>query len=219
MNVLVDDSDPLVQYSNHSKGWVQPHPSKVQPNQFNRTVREPLALGETATLAFEGRPCLCYCAVLCQNEGIQERLSLSLEPLRAMDQPDGISLSTAGRWAHLTSTSNLRWAITLFSGNLRRSRMQCTPLQSSWTMTRNFVRTGPFSSTAYFVYNTTSTAGKSVLIDDSETGVITYSPDWQAYNDSDGGLQRTQHVSGVGGSSVALCFEGARSCLILSKLI
>jgi hypothetical protein len=64
----------------------------------------------------------------------------------------------------------------------------------------------------YFVYTTTSTTRKSVLIDDSDTRV-TYSQDWEAQNDSDGSLERTQHVSTSAGSWVSLAFEGSHSYL------
>jgi len=65
----------------------------------------------------------------------------------------------------------------------------------------------------YFVYNTTSTAGKPVVIDDSDASVK-YSTEWKAVNDSDSSLERTEHVSGAVGSAVALSFEGTQISLI-----
>jgi len=67
----------------------------------------------------------------------------------------------------------------------------------------------------YFVYNTTSPAGKTMLFDDSDTS-LTYSADWQANNDSDGSLERTEHVSKAG-ASVALSFEGTQISVIGSS--
>jgi hypothetical protein len=60
----------------------------------------------------------------------------------------------------------------------------------------------------YFVYQTTSAAGKTVLFDDTDAS-LTYSQGWQAINDSDSSLEGTQHLSESVGSSVALSFEGA----------
>jgi hypothetical protein len=50
MNVLVDDDDPLVQYLS---GWrLAGHAP-----EFNGTTHASFALGEPATLAFEGTSC------------------------------------------------------------------------------------------------------------------------------------------------------------------
>jgi hypothetical protein len=68
----------------------------------------------------------------------------------------------------------------------------------------------------YFVYTTTSTGRKSVLVDDSDIRV-TYSQDWDFQNDSDASLERTQHVSTSDGSWVSLTFEGSHSYLLLFK--
>ncbi|KAF8207515.1 hypothetical protein K438DRAFT_1962437 [Mycena galopus ATCC 62051] len=43
----------------------------------------------------------------------------------------------------------------------------------------------------YFIYNTTSAAGKTVLFDDSDAS-LSYSPDWRINTDSDSSLQGTE---------------------------
>jgi len=64
----------------------------------------------------------------------------------------------------------------------------------------------------YFIYNTTSTAGKTVLFDDSDASLV-YSPDWQANTASSSSLQGTEHVSMSVGASVFLSFEGTQISL------
>ncbi|KAF7334551.1 hypothetical protein MVEN_02285000 [Mycena venus] len=67
----------------------------------------------------------------------------------------------------------------------------------------------------YFVYTTTSAAGKTVLIDDNDRSV-TYSDsdNWQSSDDSDDCLERTNHVSMSAGSWVAVPFNGTQISLI-----
>jgi len=64
----------------------------------------------------------------------------------------------------------------------------------------------------YFVYTTASPAGRTMLIDDSNTN-LTYSPDWQTINDCDNCLEGTQHISESPGAWVAFTFEGTQISL------
>ena len=68
----------------------------------------------------------------------------------------------------------------------------------------------------YFVYQTTSATGKTMLFDDNDASLV-YSPDsdWQVNTGSDGSLERTEHVSTSAGSWVAFSFEGAPAYLLL----
>jgi hypothetical protein len=66
----------------------------------------------------------------------------------------------------------------------------------------------------YFVYNTASAAGKTVLFDDNDAS-LAYSPDWQSNTGSDRSLQGTEHVSTAAGAWVALSFEGEDTYFLL----
>jgi hypothetical protein len=60
----------------------------------------------------------------------------------------------------------------------------------------------------YFVYKTSSTARKTLLIDDNDPGVA-YSPGSWIFGTSDESLEGTQHVSTSAGSWAAVSFDGA----------
>ncbi|KAJ6530928.1 hypothetical protein DFH09DRAFT_1093324 [Mycena vulgaris] len=58
----------------------------------------------------------------------------------------------------------------------------------------------------YFLYNTTSTAGKTLFLDDNDARVV-YSSEWNA-SSSEGFFRNTVHVSKSPSSTVSLTFEG-----------
>ncbi|KAF7334558.1 hypothetical protein MVEN_02285700 [Mycena venus] len=186
MNVLVDDSDPLV---NYSTSWVRP--SIGQSEEFNGTVHEPLALGESATLAFNGTSITVF-GTIASNGDAGMHFSIDGGP------PGSFDVDAQSAQGH-----NMRfWTSPALEDTLHNFTIIVDHDSLIGTTRTLFLD--------YFVYTTTSTAGKSVLIDDSETGVITYSPDWKADTNSDGSLNRTQHVTGSADSWVTLSFEGTQ---------
>ncbi|KAF8158787.1 hypothetical protein K438DRAFT_2026036 [Mycena galopus ATCC 62051] len=158
------------------------------------TVREPLALGETATLAFNGTYIAVY-GTVASNGSAGWNFSIDGRPSGAFIVTEQSAPGNNIPFWNSSALEDAAHTLTIVVDHDSK-------ISNARTLFLD-----------YFVYNTTSTAEKSVLIDDSETVVITYSPDWQACNDCDSNLQRTQHVSGADGSSVALCFEGTQISL------
>jgi hypothetical protein len=66
----------------------------------------------------------------------------------------------------------------------------------------------PTISLDYFLYNTTSTAGKTLFIDDSDPR-IQYDSDWERVQDNNS-FQHTVHMSQSTGAVMSLNFEGAQ---------
>jgi len=187
MSVIVDDNDPLVQYNG---GWIR-HNGK--PIEFEATTHASQTPGDTATLKFDGTSMSVYGTIA---PG-QARMNFSI---------DGVEPSSFDAQASNT-THNVHFWTSL-------------PLQeTSHTLTiavDNDIRSeGNEIGTLfldYFVYKTVSAGERTTLIDDSDPSVI-YSPDWQTVNDCDSCLEGTKHVSPLGGSWVALNFEGSNISL------
>ncbi|KAF7334552.1 hypothetical protein MVEN_02285100 [Mycena venus] len=186
MNVLVDDTDPLVHYSS---GWQRP--SSGKPQEYNSTTHESLSPDEPATFSFTGTSITVF-GTVANNGDAGMKISIDGRPSGSFDVDDQ---STQGHNMRFWNASDLEDTLHTLTVIVDHKSL----IGSTQTLFLD-----------YFVYTMRSTAGKSVLIDDSETGVITYSPDWKPDTDSDGSLNRTQHVSQKDGSWVALCFEGTQ---------
>ncbi|KAF7361025.1 hypothetical protein MSAN_01132800 [Mycena sanguinolenta] len=152
--------------------------------------------GDTATLTFEGTSIAVFGTV--GNEG-QGRLNFSVDD----GTPGFFGISATSR---SEVTHNTRFWI---SPLLEETEHTLTVTVDSNSNVSLFLD--------YFVYTTTSTAGKALLVDDSD-GFVTYSAGWQARNDSDTSLERTEHVSEVVGSWAALSFQGTGISLFGSSV-
>ncbi|KAJ6479667.1 hypothetical protein C8R45DRAFT_355244 [Mycena sanguinolenta] len=191
MSVLVDDNDPSVQYNSPS-GWVR----FGEAPEFDGTTHASGTQGDTARFSFEGTSIAVFGTV--GNEG-QARLNFSIDDAA----PGLFGVSTTSRPEALHNM--LFWTSPLLE-------------ETEHTLT---VTVDPNSNISlfldYFVYTTTSTAGKALLVDDSD-GSITYSAGWQARNDSDTSLERTEHVSEAVGSWASLSFQGTGISLFGSSI-
>ncbi|KAF7344155.1 hypothetical protein MVEN_01705700 [Mycena venus] len=190
MNILVDDDDPLVQYLS---GWR----SAGHAPEFNGTTHASVTLGKPATLTFEGTSIMVFGTV---RDNGQAKMNFTIDNGGTSGSFDIPELSRSG-----PIHNKLFWtspALEEAAHTLSIIVDHDSNLDNEQTLFLD-----------YFVYTTTSTARKSVLIDDSDTRV-TYSQDWDAQNNSDASLERTQHVSTSGGAWVSLTFEGTQISLI-----
>ncbi|KAJ6585972.1 hypothetical protein B0H19DRAFT_1111070 [Mycena capillaripes] len=189
MSVLIDDSDPLVQYS--SPQWT----AKGQAPEFEVTAHASGTPGDTATLAFEGTSISVYGSIAGSDGYSRLNFSIDGVPVGYFTAPE------VPRAIHNT----LFWTSPDYPEGSHQLLVTVDEDSSTNPSDRTFFLD-------YFVYQTTSAAGKTMLFDDTDASV-TYSPGWQARNHSDSSLEGTEHVSESAGSSVALSFEGAQISL------
>ncbi|KAF7361042.1 hypothetical protein MSAN_01134700 [Mycena sanguinolenta] len=187
MSILVDDSNPLVQYSPPG-GWF----TSGNAAEFGATTHVSATPGATATLVFEGI-----------SIGVYGTIASTSGPLSLNFSIDGVDIDSYQAPLMLDSVPNqFFWTSTVFNET-----------QHTLVVTVNHIHDTLQSPTPaffldYFIYNTTSTAGKTLLIDDTD-GSVTYSPEgWQSFNSTDNSLERTQHVSTLVGSWAAASFNG-----------
>ncbi|KAF7374053.1 hypothetical protein MSAN_00286200 [Mycena sanguinolenta] len=181
MSVIVDDSDPMVQYWPLG-GWS----TSGQGPEFETTAHASATLGDTATLVFEGISIGVYGSI--DSSSGHSSLNFSV---------DGVDLGSyeAPLLQHIVY-NQLFWKSPVFN----ETQHTLVVTVSHTPQTPTFLD--------YFIYNTTSTAGKTLLIDDTD-GRVTYSPDgWESSDSSDNCLESTQHASASVGSWVALPFNG-----------
>ncbi|KAF7362780.1 hypothetical protein MVEN_00627700 [Mycena venus] len=185
MNVIVDDDDIAVQYS---ANW------RLQglPPSYEGTEHSALAAGESATLVFRGTSIMVFGTVA---GGGQARMDFSIDG-KPSGSFDTQTLTGGGRNQRFFTSAALEDALHTLTLVDNDSNLEFRTLFLD-----------------YFVYTTTSTAGKLVLIDDTDT-VLTYSPGWKAITNTTGSLESTQHVAPLTASWVALSFEGIRISLI-----
>ncbi|KAJ6511167.1 hypothetical protein C8R45DRAFT_402134 [Mycena sanguinolenta] len=183
MSVIVDDNDPLVQYSPPG-GWST---SGVAP-EFEVTAHASATPGDTATLVFEGISIGVYGSVA-PSSG-QSSLNFSI---------DGMDMGSFKAPPVPVAVHNqLFWTSPVF--NEKQHTLVVTVNTSELRSLTLFLD--------YFVYITNSTAGQTLLIDDTDASVD-YSPDgWQSFNSTDNCLESTQHVSTSIGSWATASFNG-----------
>ncbi|KAF8146339.1 hypothetical protein K438DRAFT_1869913 [Mycena galopus ATCC 62051] len=187
MSFIVDDSDPLVQYNSPS-GWA----ATGSVPEFEGTSHASATPSDTATLAFKGTSISVYGTIA--GEG---KLNFSI---------DGVVVASyQSPEVDHAFYNQLFWT----SPPLTEASHQLVVTVDDDSSTDSSDRSIFLD---YFIYNTTSTAGKTVLFDDSDTS-LAYSPDWQANTGSDSSLQSTEHVSTSAGASVSLSFEGTQISL------
>ncbi|KAF7334561.1 Right-handed parallel beta-helix repeat-containing protein [Mycena venus] len=200
MSILIDDDDPLVLY-NSPGGWAKHGKGSVE---FDGTTHASGTHGDTATLAFEGTSISVY-GTLAPSLG-QSRMNFSVDGVEAG--------SYIGPQVPAASHNLLFWTSPVYpqgSHQLVVTIDQDVPLTAVNPLNRTFFLD-------YFVYTTTSAAGKTVLIDDNDRSV-TYSDsdNWQSSDDSDDSdscLERTKHTTKSAGSWVAVPFNGTQISLI-----
>ncbi|KAF7361050.1 hypothetical protein MSAN_01135700 [Mycena sanguinolenta] len=191
MSILLDDSDPLVQYL-PTGGWS----TSGETPEFEATAHASATLGATANLTFEGTSISVYGSIA-PNSG-HSSLNFSI---------DGVDIDSYRRPVSNAVHNQLFWKSPVF--NETQHTLVVTVLDSD---SESRGMHDPFRNPAfyldYFIYNTTSTAGKTLLIDDTDASV-TYSADgWRSDNDTDTCLESTQHVSASVGSWAAVSFNG-----------
>ncbi|KAJ7209343.1 hypothetical protein B0H12DRAFT_423759 [Mycena haematopus] len=189
MSVLIDDSDPLVQYISATGGWSR----AGRAPEFDATTHASATPGDTAALVFEGTSISVY-GTIAPSAG-QSRLNFSI---------DGVDVASYEAPLMPAAVENqLFWASPLF--NEAQHQLVITVDEDTSLGQVNKLNRTFFLD--YFIYTTTSAAGKTMLIDDSDASV-TYSPDgWQSFNNSDDCLESTKHIGAVG-SWAALSFDG-----------
>ncbi|KAJ7711303.1 hypothetical protein B0H14DRAFT_698742 [Mycena olivaceomarginata] len=173
--VIVDDSDPSVQY-NTPGGWRE----TGKAPQFNGTSHASGTQGDTATLVFEGTLISVY-GTVAPNTG-QSRLNFSIDGTNV-----GFYQAPAGPAA---VNNQLFWTSQNFEE--ASHKLVITVDQDTSLSPQGNPSNGTFFLD-YFIYKTTSTAGKTVVIDDSDPSV-TYSPKWLLAG-SDSRLESTRHLS------------------------
>ncbi|KAF8130409.1 hypothetical protein K438DRAFT_1643926 [Mycena galopus ATCC 62051] len=188
--LLVDDNDPSVQY-NPPGGWSR---AGIFP-EFDATTHTSVTRGDTAALKFEGTGISVYGTVAPTGSTGQSKLNFSI---------DGVQHgSYEGPVVPGALHNHLFWA----SPTLNETSHQLSiTVDHDTSLPQAFVKGTFFLD--YFVYTTTATAGKAVLVDDNDWNVTYSSDGWQNSNNSDC-LESTQHISMSAGSWAALSFNGA----------
>ncbi|KAJ6511182.1 hypothetical protein C8R45DRAFT_1162762 [Mycena sanguinolenta] len=185
MSVIIDDSDPLVQYSPPG-GWSQ----GGEPPEFNATTHTSATAGSTAALVFEGTSISVY-GTIGVNPGL---LSLNF----SIDGADIDSYQVPVVVAEPVH-NRLFWTSPTFPEAQHELVV---------TLDQNTTQQNTLLFLDYFIYTTTSTTGKTLLIDDADASV-TYSPDgWASSNSCDSCLESTSHISTSVGSWAATSFNG-----------
>ncbi|KAJ6511179.1 hypothetical protein C8R45DRAFT_1162755 [Mycena sanguinolenta] len=184
MSILVDDNDPLVQYSPPG-GWSQ----AGELPEFDATTHTSVTWGSTATLVFEGTSISVYGTL--QPSSGQAGLNFSID-----------GMNVASYQAPLVPAilhNQLFWTSPTFPEAEHELVI---------TVDRNTTQPNTIFFLDYFIYTTTSITGKTLLMDDADASV-TYSPDgWKSSNSCDNCLQSTQHISTSAGSWAAVSFNG-----------
>ncbi|KAJ6576057.1 hypothetical protein DFH09DRAFT_1150288 [Mycena vulgaris] len=180
MSVIVDDRDSLVQYI---PGW-RTH-DLGRPVEFRSTTSSPGVTGDKAEFTFDGSSVSVFGTVGPGTTGSSMTFSVD-------GGPDGSYTVTPGNF-NSTIHHQLFWSSPVLSEGLH-------------TLLITSSQSGDELFLDYLLYNTTSTAGKTIFVDDSDSGVE-YSSGWQL-NNSDPYFQHTTHFSGSPGSWFSFTFEG-----------
>ncbi|KAF8146296.1 hypothetical protein K438DRAFT_1628449 [Mycena galopus ATCC 62051] len=139
MSVLIDDNDPLVQYS---PGWTR----EGHAPEFNATTHVSATRGDTASLKFEGTSIRVY-GTIAPNAG-QSRLNFSLDgvDLASYQAPSVPTTESGG------ITNQLFWASPTLNETLHQ--LVITVDHDTSTLPPNSVDGTFFLD--YFVYTTTA---------------------------------------------------------------
>ncbi|KAJ7300485.1 hypothetical protein DFH08DRAFT_908462 [Mycena albidolilacea] len=189
--VLIDDSDTVVKY-NTPGGWIE---DGIFP-EFNQTAHASATPGDTATLVFEGTSISVYGSQA--PSGGESRLKFFV---------DGADVGSYQPVPVTDATHNqLFWTSPIFDEASHTLVVTVDPSDTSSSQQESPLKRAFWLD--YFIYQTTSTVGKTVVIDDNDPSV-TYSPKWTP-NQSDARLESTRHVSNsqLDGAWAAVSFNG-----------
>ncbi|KAJ6511165.1 hypothetical protein C8R45DRAFT_1089281 [Mycena sanguinolenta] len=191
MSVLIDDNDPLIQYSPPS-GWST---TGAPGPKLGNTTHASATPADTAALVFEGTSISIY-GIVVPSSG-QSRLNFSIDGVDAGFYEAPIVPAAI--------QNHLFWKSPVFSEAQHKLVVTLVQDLSLGTAVNQLNRTFFLD---YFIYTTTITAGKTLFIDDADTSV-TYSPGgWQSDNSTDSCLEGTQHTSQSVRSWAAASFSG-----------
>ncbi|KAF7361051.1 Alpha-L-fucosidase [Mycena sanguinolenta] len=189
MSVIVDDNDPLVQYSPPG-GWTK----GGKGPEFDTTTHASATSGDTATLAFEGTSIRVYGTL---DPSLGSRLNFSI---------DGVyNESYQAPEVPATVFNQLFWTSPLFD-QAQHTLVVTVDQDLSLGPPANFENQTFFLD--YFIYTTMFTDGQTLLIDDTDSSVTYSSDSWQSSNSTDSCLESTQHVSTSVGSWATASFSG-----------
>ncbi|KAJ6511175.1 hypothetical protein C8R45DRAFT_1207868 [Mycena sanguinolenta] len=186
MSIIIDDDDPLVLYSPPSD-WNL----RGEAPEFDATTHTSATAGSTASLVFEGTSISVYGTI-----GVNPGLSSLTFSIDGAD----IGFYQAPVLVAEPAHNLLFWISPTFT----EARHELIV-----TVDQNATQQNTILFLDYFIYTTTSTTGKTLLIDDADASV-TYSPDgWESSNTSDSSLAGTQHVVSTSvGSWATTSFNG-----------
>ncbi|KAJ7869525.1 hypothetical protein B0H13DRAFT_2350915 [Mycena leptocephala] len=179
--VIVDDSDShQVQY-NPQANWQQ----KGKPTEFRGTTMFSNQPNDSATFTFVGTSVSVYGTVEKGDGG--ENLAFTIE-------------GSTGLFVAPHASSDTYHQLIFASATLEEGSHTLSIIHNS---------TGhpPTIDLDYFLYNTTSTAGKTVFIDDSDPR-IRYESGWEQRVDNNS-FQHTNHASQSAGAVLSFTFEGS----------
>ncbi|KAJ7704863.1 hypothetical protein B0H17DRAFT_695884 [Mycena rosella] len=179
MSVIVDDHDPQVQYKGQ---WGHTGSS----TEYLGTTRAAGTQGSTATFKFEGTSVGVFGTVGSGNGG---SMAFSV---------DG---SPSSSYSAPPLQSALYHQPLWVSGDLPDGEHTLSITQNSAGKDKNEIFLD------YFMYNTTSTAGKTLFIDDADLRVEYSSSGWEPFS-VNGNFKQTSHSSTSPGATVTLNFEG-----------
>ncbi|KAJ7490754.1 hypothetical protein FB451DRAFT_625539 [Mycena latifolia] len=182
MSVIVDDHDALIQHTPPA-GWAS-FGSTVE--YLSTTTTSATTLGNTATFTFEGTSITVY-GTIGPGNGSTMTFSIDETPVDLYDAP---ALDSAiYHQAFWTSPVLAEGSHNLVINQDSSSEQGVIFLD-------------------YFLYDTTSTSGKTLFIDDNDARVQYLPGCWDTFNLAQA-FNHTSHASQSAGCSLSLTFEGA----------
>ncbi|KAJ7174092.1 hypothetical protein C8R43DRAFT_1102585 [Mycena crocata] len=197
MSVIVDDRDPLVEYSPQG-GWGHPSPGSQAAIQYQGTTTRSIVQGDTATFKFSATGVAVFGTLAPSKLGLKDVPSMTF----SIDGQEG----TAYVAPVVTQTDPSLFHQTLWTSGVLAEGLH------TLTMT-----VGPnvpsIINLDYLMYNTSSTAEKTLFIDDSDPRVEYL--DWQEVDPARTrrNLQHTGHEAQSSQSLISFSFEGTFASL------
>ncbi|KAJ7185356.1 hypothetical protein C8R46DRAFT_1060229 [Mycena filopes] len=177
---IVDNLDSLLHYAG---GWVK----GGIPSEFNDTTIWTGSQGATISFNFVGSSIAVYATVAAVNPP-NASMSFAVDnSITGTYTPEGVTTGTP---------HSLLWQSPAMDD-----------ASHTLIITQTAAQSGGVIFVDYLLYNTTSTAVRSYLVDDSDTRV-TYTGNWEEVW-TDDNMQHTSHGSTNAGDSLSLKFEGS----------
>ncbi|KAJ7482948.1 hypothetical protein B0H11DRAFT_1807255 [Mycena galericulata] len=181
MSVIVDDHDPRVQYT-PSTGWT----TKGKPVEYMSTTTASTTPGNTATFSFEGTSLTVY-GTVGPSKGQGATMSFSI------DNELPTTFTAPG-----SNSSTVHHEVLWDSGTLADGNHTLLITQTS-KVEQIFLD--------YFLYETTSTAGQTIFVDDNDDS-MKFSSNWALAPSSEELFQNTGHVCQESECTLSFTFEG-----------